>query len=235
MILDFMIPDLHELGTTFNTVVKWEEPDNWSRDGSISIRANDIGGPNTGGIGISGQYTGDGNTWIIGGQWQRLVVAVDMVGDTNDVADGTITYYLDGVRFGQMTTGERWGFDRRHAIPPVVRMYADGEGDNEVNTVYINSLQFRDYTMTPEEAASLGAASASGIPIPSTSNPKLTVNRTGATVTISWNPAVAGSDFHLESTPSLSAPTWSPEPNVVNYSLTITNGVGNKFFRLKKP
>jgi hypothetical protein len=235
MILDFMIPDLHELGTTYNTVVKWEEPDNWSRDGSISIRANDIGGPNTGGIGISGQYTGDGNTWIIGGQWQRLVVAVDMVGDTNDVADGTITYYLDGVKFGQMISGDRWGFDRRHAIPPVVRMYADGEGDNEVNTVYLNSLQFRDYTMTPEEAASLGVASASGIPIPPTGNPKLTVNRTGATVKISWNPAVAGSDFHLESTPSLSAPTWSAEPNVVNYSLTITNGVGNKFYRLKKP
>jgi hypothetical protein len=91
--------------------------DDWNVDGSISIRANDIGGPNTGGIGISGQYTGDGTTWIIGGQWQRLVVAVDMVADP-----GTITYYLDGVRFGQMTSGDRWGFDRRHAIPQVVRI-----------------------------------------------------------------------------------------------------------------
>ena len=235
MILDFMIPDLHELGTQYNTVVKWEDPDNWSRDGSISIRANDIGGPNTGGIGISGQYSGDGNTWIIGGQWQRLVVAVDMVGDANDPLDGTITYYLDGVRFGQMINGERWGFDRRHAIGPVVRMYADGEGDNEVNTVYINSLQFREGTMTPEEAAALGAASANGIPIPATGNPTLAVNQTGTTLTLSWNVAVSGSGFSLESADSLTAPTWSPVPNVVNNSATVPIGAGNKFFRLKKP
>jgi hypothetical protein len=159
-----------------------------------------------------------------------------MVGDTNDLTDGTITYYLDGVRFGQMVSGDRWGFDRRHAIPPVVRMYADGEGDNEVNTVYLNSLQFRDYTMTPEEAAALGTASAKGIPIPpSTGNPTLAINRAGTTVTISWNPAVAGSEFHLESTPTLLAPAWAPVTNVANYSVTITNGVGNRFFRLKKP
>jgi len=156
------------------------------------------------------------------------------VGDTNDLADGTITYYLDGVRFGQMTTGERWGFDRRHAIGPLVRMYADGEGDNEVNTVYLNSLQFRDYTMTPEEAAALGPASANGIPIPATGNPTLAINRTGTTLTLSWNVAVAGSGFNLESTDSLTTANWSTVPNVVNNSVTVPIGAGNKFFRLKK-
>jgi hypothetical protein len=234
MILDFMIPDLHQ-GDNYNTVVKWEAVNDWTVDGSISIQANDIGGPNTGGIGISGQYSGDGNTWIIGGQWQRLVVAVDMVGDTNELTDGTITYYLDGVRFGQMTTGARWGFDQRHAIPPMVRMYGDGEADNEVNTVYVNSLQFREGTMTPEEALSLGAASANGIPIPPTSNPTLAFNRTATTVTISWNVAVAGTGFNLESADSLNTPTWAPVTNVVNNSVTAPIGSGNKFFRLKKP
>jgi hypothetical protein len=233
MIVDFMIPNLHD-GDGYNTVVKWEDIDNWNRDGSISIKANDIGGgTNTGGIGISGQYTGDGVTWIIGGQWQRLVVAVDMVGDTNDPTDGTITYYLDGVRFGQMTTGERWGFDARHAVPPVVRMYGDGEADNEVNTVYVNSLQFREGTMSPEEAVSLGAATADGIPIPLTSNPTLAVSRNGTSVTISWNVAISG--FNLESTASLSPPTWSPVANVANNSITLTGTAGNRFFRLKKP
>ena len=84
-----------------------------------------------------------------------------------------------------MTTRERWGFDRRHAIPPVVRMYGDGEADNEVNTVYVNSLQFREGTMSSEEALSLGAASANGIPIPLTRYPTLAITRTGTTVTIS--------------------------------------------------
>ena len=116
---------------------------------------------NTGGIGISGQYTGDGNTWIKGGQWQRVVVAVDMAADTP-----IITYYIDGVKFGEMTSGDRWGLDQRHAIPPQIRMFADGENDNEVNTFYVNSIQFRDGTMTAYQAASLGAAAADGIPYP---------------------------------------------------------------------
>jgi hypothetical protein len=234
MLVDFMIPDLHQ-GDNYNTVVKWEAVDDWNVDGSISIRANDIGGPNTGGIGISGQYTGDGNTWIIGGQWQRLAVAVDMVADP-----GTITYYLDGVRFGQMTSGDRWGFDRRHAIPQVVRMYGDGEADNEVNTVYVNSLQFRDGTMTDDQVLALGAATAAGIPIPLTTNtpqptpqPTLAYTRTGTTVTITWNSTVTG--YNLESTASLSAPIWAPVPNVANNSVAVASGTGNQFFRLKKP
>jgi len=153
------------------------------------------------------------------------------------VDPGTITYYLDGVRFGQMTSGDRWGFDHRHAIPPVVRMYGDVEADNEVNTVYVNSLQFRDGTMTDEQVLALGAATAVGIPIPLTSNPTtqptLAISRTGTTVTISWSSTVTG--YNLEGTANLSAPTWAPVPNVVNNSVTIASGAGNQFFRLKKP
>jgi len=116
-------------------------------------------------------------------------------------------------------------------------MYADGEGDNEVNTVYINSLQFRDGTMTDDQVLALGAATAAGIPIPLTSNPTtqptLTYSRTGTTVTITWNSALTG--YNLEGTANLSAPTWAPVPNVVNNSVTIASGTGNQFFRLKKP
>ena len=105
-----------------------------------------------------------------------------------------------------------------------------------MNTVYVNSLQFRDGTMTADQVLALGAATAAGIPIPLTSNPTLPTlafNRTGTTVTISWNVAITG--FNLDSTASLSASTWSPEPNVVNNSVAITIGAGNKFFRLKRP
>ena len=160
MIVDLMIPDLH-MGDNYNTVVKWEAVDDFTVDGSISIKANDIGGDNTGGIGISGQYPGDGVTWIKGGEWQRVVVAVDMAAETP-----IISYYIDGVKFGEMTSGDRWGFDLRHAIPPAVRLFGDGENDNEVNTFYVNSVQFRDGTMTAAQAAALGAATADGIPYP---------------------------------------------------------------------
>ena len=112
MIVDMMIPDLH-MGDAYNTVVKWEAVDDFTVDGSISIKANDIGGDNTGGIGISGQYTGDGTTWIKGGQWQRR-----RSGRRYGRRPRIIHYYIDGVKFGEMTSGDRWGFDQRHAIPP---------------------------------------------------------------------------------------------------------------------
>ena len=227
VILDMLNPDLH-LGNGYNTVVKWEAVDDFTVDGSISIKANDIGGDNTGGIGISGQYTGDGVTWIKGGEWQRIVVAVDMAADTP-----IINYYIDGVKFGQMTNGDRWGFDYRHAIPPAVRIYGDGENDDEVNTYYVNSIQFRDGTMTAEQAAALGPASANGIPIPATSRPTLAYRRDGAKVTLSWDTSVTG--FALEMADALSNPAWSAVPGVLNNSVAITIGTGNKFFRLKKP
>ncbi len=227
MIVDFMIPDLH-MGDGYNTVVKWEAVDDFTVDGSISIKANDIGGDNTGGIGISGQYNGDGVTWIIGGQWQRLVVAVDMTVDP-----GTIDYYLDGVKFGQMTSGDRWGFDERHAIPSVVRMYGDGENDNEVNTVYVNSIQFREGTMTADQAAALGAATADGIPIPAASiQPKLATALSGRSLTISWDAVATG--FVLESTGNLATPTWSAVAGVVNNTVTVNAGTGASYYRLKK-
>jgi hypothetical protein len=228
MIVDLMIPDLH-LGDGYNTVVKWEAVDDFTIDGSISIKANDIGGDNTGGIGISGQYTGDGNTWIKGGQWQRLVVAVDMSADTP-----IINYYLDGVKFGEMTNGDRWGFDQRHAIPPAVRMFGDGENDDEVNTYYVNSLQFREGTMTADQAAALGAATADGIPAPTASSPpKLNSSVNGHNLTISWDPNSA-TGFSLESTDSLAKPAWAAVTGVVNGSITINAASGTSFYRLKK-
>jgi hypothetical protein len=211
-----------------NTVVKWEAVDDFTVDGSISIKANDIGGDNTGGIGISGQYTGDGNTWIIGGQWQRLVVAVNM-----SVDPGTIDYYLDGVKFGTMTNGDRWGFDERHAIPAAVRMYGDGENDDEVNTVYVNSIQFREGTMTADQAAALGKATADGIPLPpAPALPELVTSVSGHSLTISWDTGATG--FVLETTATLTNPTWTAVSGVSNSSVTINAGIGASFYRLKR-
>jgi hypothetical protein len=231
MLVDMMIPDMH-MGDSYNTVIKWEAVDDFNIDGSISIKANDIGGDNTGGIGISGQYTGDGITWIKGGSWQRIAVVVDMA-----AAIPNITYYIDGVKFGQMVNGDRWGFDQRHAIPPTVRLYGDGEGDNEVNTVFVNSVQFRDGTITAEQAAALGAASANGIPLviptgSTTENPRLKVAFSANSLTISWDSAVTG--FTLESVGTLTSPQWSGVQGVNNNSITISAPAGTKFYRLKK-
>ena len=157
-----------------------------------------------------------------------MIVAVDMSADTP-----IINYYLDGVKFGQMTTGDRWGFDMRHAIPPAVRLFGDGENDNEVNTFYVNSIQFREGTMTADQAAALGAATAEGIPIPAaTAQPELKTSVNGHNLTISWDPAATG--FGLESTGALSQPAWAAVPGVANASVTVKTDVGASYYRLKK-
>ena len=84
-----------------------------------------------------------------------------------------------------LTQGDRWGFDWRHAIPPAVRLFGDGENDNEVNTYYVNSVQFREGTMTAGQAAALGAATADGIPVPAApAQPKLATSVNGQDLTI---------------------------------------------------
>lgn len=233
LIVDLMIPDLH-MGDAYNTVVKWEAVDDFTIDGSISIQANNIGGANTGGIGISGQYRGDGITWIQGGNWQRVAVVVDMA-----AAIPNITYYIDGVRFGQMTHGDRWGFDQRHAIPAVVRMFADGENDNEVNTFYVNSIQFRDGTISPEQALAIGPASAEGIPqaIPGdhTAAPVLQIVPTATGVRLTWDSAVTG--YVLESSDALSgAAAWNPVQGVggADHSADVGTSGKARYFRLRK-
>jgi hypothetical protein len=87
--------------------------------------------------------------------------------------------------------------------------------------------------MDAATAAALGAASADGILIPTTSGPTLAFRLVGTTLHLSWDAAITG--FNLESAASLSAPTWSPVQGVVNNSVAITIEAGNKFFRLKKP
>jgi hypothetical protein len=65
---------------------------------------------------------------------------------------------------------------------------------------------------------------------PVSSSPTLSISAAGGSVTISWPLAVTG--FTLESTDSLTAPSWSPVGGVANNSVTITVSAGNKFYRL---
>ena len=65
---------------------------------------------------------------------------------------------------------------------------------------------------------------------PVSSSPTLSISSAAGSVTISWPSAVTG--FTLESTDSLTAPSWSPVSGVANNSVTITVGAGNKFYRL---
>jgi hypothetical protein len=62
--------------------------------------------------------------------------------------------------------------------------------------------------------------------------PALSISRTGNTVTVSWSPAATA--YTLESSPSLSSPSWTAVPGVVNNSVSVTNPSGVQFYRLRR-
>ena len=62
--------------------------------------------------------------------------------------------------------------------------------------------------------------------------PTLTAVHSGTSLVISWPASVAG--FTLESTDSLPAPGWTPVGGVVNNSVSVAIGSGNKFYRLRQ-
>jgi hypothetical protein len=63
--------------------------------------------------------------------------------------------------------------------------------------------------------------------------PRLTVTRSGGSVTIAWPLNATG--YTLECSDALPAVMWNPVNGVVNNSVTVNTGPGNKFFRLSKP
>jgi hypothetical protein len=64
-------------------------------------------------------------------------------------------------------------------------------------------------------------------------SPTLSVSVSGTSLTLSWPAQVTG--FNLESTGTLTSPSWGTVSGVVNNSVTITIGAGNQFYRLHQP
>jgi hypothetical protein len=63
--------------------------------------------------------------------------------------------------------------------------------------------------------------------------PHLTITRSGDSVTIAWPLSATG--YTLECSDALPATTWNTVNGVMNNSVTLPAGPGNKFFRLQKP
>lgn len=61
--------------------------------------------------------------------------------------------------------------------------------------------------------------------------PSLSLQTSGSDATLSWDIAAGG--WALESSASLSSPSWTVVPGVVNNSVTVPIGTGSLFFRLR--
>jgi hypothetical protein len=76
------------------------------------------------------------------------VVAVDMSAGTP-----VISKFVDGVKAADQSTPE--GLDGRFALSDVAHLFSDGGGDNEVNTYYVDSVQFREGKLGDAEIVAL--------------------------------------------------------------------------------
>ena len=99
--------------------------------------------------------------------------------------------------------------------------------------MWVNSVQIRSRALSKPELAVLGAPTASGIPVNINVevSPTLTIGKVNNQFVMIWPLSATG--YTLKSATSLSG-SWTAVPGVVNNSVVVTIGSGNKFFRLEK-
>lgn len=117
------------------------------------------------GIGISGQYQGG----VTPGEWHRVAFTIDLskrelgkyVDGTNVLGGpvGAAPLGTNAVQYLDATAGMT---DGRWSLLPQALLFADD--DAETGEVYVNSIQFHNSVLTPEQVAALGRATATGVP-----------------------------------------------------------------------
>ncbi|HVT12514.1 MAG TPA: PEP-CTERM sorting domain-containing protein [Fimbriimonadaceae bacterium] len=155
IVMDVMIPSANSRsgGDGYTSLFQTNTSD--TNDGDWFLRDD-------GGLGISGDYSDFGNpNFFTFGDWHRIALTIDTTS-----ASGSATYrsYIDGALQNQVQSPSGWGVDGRYSLDTTFLLFADDDG--EVNELYLNSLQLRDYAMTADEVAALGGPTAGGIPVP---------------------------------------------------------------------
>jgi len=210
-------------GSGAGALLQVTDPDVNLTDGDLFWQGNNFG---QGGNG----YIGTG-IWTPG-SWHRVIAAYDEA-----AIPPVVTKFVDGIKQDDWTANQ--GLDNnRRAMLPTALLFADGDQD-ERREFYVNSIQIREGKLSDAEMVALGGISPGGIPVvvpilPVETAPSLSFGNNGdGTLTISWPLSVTG--YELQSAASVnSGSVWSPEPGVVNNSVTVTIGPGAKFFRLQK-
>jgi len=129
-----------------------------STDGDWFVRGD-------GGMGISSNYTDDGNALRFQAPlWQRLALVIDTTTPTSagsDVTTTTYRSYINGSLQNVVQSPGGWGVDGRYSLNNNVFLLADEDG--EIQSGLINNLQVRNYAMSADEISLLGGPTAGGI------------------------------------------------------------------------
>ncbi len=223
LVMDIFFPEPQE--SRYTSLI---QIDDLNSDADMFVRWNNIGGEGTGGLGVDGQFTGDGRTFLTKGRWHRIALAADLTSDSP-----MISKFVDGVKFEDQYISAPQ-VDGRFALGKSVRLFSDE--NNELSTFYVNSIQILDGKMLDEDIAALGGPSVGGISgtvvVPPASSPTLSARWAGTSLQISWPTDVAG--YSLESSDSPASSTWATVTGVTNNSATIRIDTKARFFRLRR-
>jgi hypothetical protein len=181
-------------------------------DGSVGI-----GG---GGYSATGIITPD--------SWNRIAFVADL-------AANTLTYYVNGTSVKTRAAngiGGRWALYSNQDLGPDLLLFNEGDSSGTyTHELYVSSVAFVDRALSASEIAGLGAATATGIFVPSFSpKPELSLQSSGNDAVVSWATNYVG--YALEQTDSLIAPQWKPVPGITNNAATISASDSSRFYRL---
>jgi hypothetical protein len=197
----------------------------WQTDPSNTTDA-DLFLNSANGIGISQTYDGA----VTPDAWHRIVFTVDLtsrelgkyIDGTNMVAtsDGTQPFGPHTAQYLSQSTDTNNGgaVDMRWSLGPTALLFADN--DNEVNQVYVSSIQIRDGRMSDASIAALGGATAHKIP------GFIKAAAAGNNVIIDWTGNV------LETASNVAGP-WS-EVQGASHPYSAVTAPGSRFFRVAR-
>jgi glycerophosphoryl diester phosphodiesterase len=112
----------------------------------------------SGRLGINGTYHGQ----VPADTWVRIVLVVNIT----DAGPSTMTKYIDGVAVGSNDVAGvdgRFSLESNYVLGHALLFTDDG---GETSELYVSAIQLRDYAMSPAAVQALGAAAATGIPLP---------------------------------------------------------------------
>lgn len=143
---------------------------------------------------------------------------------------------------GSIDTEDSRPWDQAHDVDNTVlgcRLYAgydtDFVGQDTVTRATPVFMNQNPDALNPFQLAPSSPGQGFGANLAPVFEPKLSCNRAGNQVTISWTQPIWVSGYVLKSTSSLASPAWTTVPGVVDrgggaYSVPVTIGAANQFF-----
>ena len=148
LIMDILYPS--SSSGVYRSLLQTNTCNDSGNDGDMFLNASNQ-------LGISGDYAGT----VPPDAWSRVTLAFDLAAAGGPV----VSKYIDGVLVEAQVLDEgvdgRWSLYTKTDNLPTL-LFTDNDGETAAG--YVNSIQIRDYTMSDADVATLGPASAGGIP-----------------------------------------------------------------------